>query len=76
MNLEDHLEKLVEVLRQLCNAELKVNTEKSRFCALETEYLGYALTRDSIKSQSNKVQTILAINRLGGMGLYIDPLFS
>ena len=31
------------------------------FCALEIEYLGYVLTRDGIKSQSNKVQAILAI---------------
>ncbi len=49
------------VLRQLCNAGLKVNTAKSTFCALEIEYLGYVLTRDSIKPQSNKVQAILAI---------------
>jgi hypothetical protein len=31
------------------------------FCALEIEYLGYVLTRVSIKPQSNKVQAILAI---------------
>ncbi len=31
------------------------------FCALEIEYLGYILTRDGIKLQSNKVQAILAI---------------
>ncbi len=31
------------------------------FCALEIEYLGYVLTRDGIKPQSNKVQAILAI---------------
>jgi hypothetical protein len=31
------------------------------FCALEIEYLGYILTKDSIKPQSNKVQAILAI---------------
>jgi hypothetical protein len=30
-------------------------------CALEIEYLGYVLTRDGIKPQSNKVQAILAI---------------
>ena len=60
MSLEDHLEKLEEVLRQLCNAGLKVNTAKSTFCALEIEYLRYVLTRDGIKPQSNKVQTILA----------------
>ncbi len=61
MSLKDHLEKLEEVLRQLCNAGLKVNAVKSTFCALEIEYLGYVLTRDSIKPQINKVQAILAI---------------
>ncbi len=39
----------------------KVNAEKSTFCALEIEYLGYILTRDGIKPQSNKVQAILAV---------------
>ncbi len=48
LSLEDHLEKLEEVLRQLCDAGLKVNAAKSTFCALEIEYLGYVLTRDSI----------------------------
>ncbi len=41
--------------------ELKVNAEKSTFCTLEKEYLGYILTRDGIKPQSNKVQAILTI---------------
>jgi hypothetical protein len=54
-SLEDHLEKLEEVLRRLCNAGLKVNAENSRFCTLEIEHLGYILTRDGIKPQSNKV---------------------
>ncbi len=31
------------------------------FCTLEIEYLGYILSRDGIKPQSNKVQAILAI---------------
>ncbi len=43
---------------------LKVNAEKSTFCALEIEYLGYILTRDCIKPQSNKVQAILGIQLL------------
>ncbi len=59
--MEDHLEKLEVVLRQLCNAGLKVNAAKLTLCALEIEYLGYVLTRDSINPQSNKVQAILAI---------------
>jgi hypothetical protein len=61
LSLEDHLEKLEEILRQICDAGIKVNAEKSTFCALEIEYLGYVLTRDGIKPQSNKVQAILAI---------------
>jgi hypothetical protein len=60
-SLEDNLEKLEEVLRRLCDAGLKVNAENSTFCALEIEYLGYILTREGIKFQSNKVQAIFAI---------------
>ncbi len=61
LSLEDHLENLEVILWQLCDAGLKVNATKSTFCALEIEYLGYVLTRDGIKPQSDKVQTILAI---------------
>jgi hypothetical protein len=61
LSLEDHLDKLEVVLGQLCKAGLKVNAAKSTFCALEIEHLGYVLTRDGIKPQSNKVQAILAI---------------
>ena len=45
-SLEDHLEKLREVLRRLREAGLKVNAAKSFFCTHEIEYLGYILTRD------------------------------
>jgi hypothetical protein len=61
LSLEDHLEKLEEVLRRLCNVGLKFNTAKLTFCTLEIEYLGYVLTRDSIKPQSNEVQAIFTI---------------
>jgi hypothetical protein len=54
-SLEDHLEKQEEVLRRLHNAGLKVNPAKLTFCALEIEYLGYILTKEGIKPQSNKV---------------------
>jgi hypothetical protein len=60
-SLEDHQEKLGEVIRRLRDAGLKVNADKTTFCALEIEYLGYALTKDGIKPQNNKVQAILAI---------------
>ena len=40
---------------------MKINAPKSKFCAEETEYLGYILTRTGIKPQPKKVQAILAI---------------
>ncbi len=60
-SLEDHLEMLSMVLTRLQDARLKINVDKLNFCTLETEYLGYILTRDGIKPQSNKVQAILAL---------------
>ena len=54
-SLEDHLEKLREVLRRLRDAGLKVNAAKSFFCTHETEYLGYILARGGIKPQQKKV---------------------
>ena len=60
-SFDDHLDKLEEVLKRLRDAGLKVNADKSTFCALEIEYLGYVLSKDGIKPQSNKVQAILAI---------------
>ena len=62
-SLENHLEKLKEVLSRLQNDGLKIYADKSKFCALQTEYLGYIITRDGIKPQDNKVQAILAINQ-------------
>ena len=54
-NLDDHLAKLRRVLIRLRNAGLKVNAFKSFFCAVETEYLEYILSRDGIKPQPKKV---------------------
>jgi hypothetical protein len=61
-SLDDHLDKLKQVFIQLCNAGLKVNATKSIFCAQETEYLGYILTRGGIKPQPKQVQAILVLN--------------
>ncbi len=44
------------------DAGLKSNAAKSFFCAQETEYLGYILTRRGIKPQHKKVQAILALD--------------
>jgi hypothetical protein len=61
--LEDHLDKLREVLRRLQEAGLKVNAVKSQFCNHEIEYLGFILSIEGIKPQSKKVQAILTLNQ-------------
>ncbi len=61
-SLDDHLSKIKQALVQLCDAGLNINATKSVFCAQETEYPGYILTRGGIKPQPKKVQTILVIN--------------
>ena len=61
-SLDDHLDHLRLVFTRLREVGLKVNTPKSKFCAEETEYLGYILTRTGIKPQPKKVQAILAIS--------------
>ena len=53
-SLDDHIEKLREVLTRLREVGRKVNARKSKFCAKETEYLGYVLTTDGIKPQQQK----------------------
>ncbi len=60
--LEDHLDKLREVLRRLREAGLKVDAAKPFFCTHKIEYLGYILTKLGIKPQPKKVQAILALN--------------
>eukprot|EP00804_Cyclotella_cryptica_P004503 CCRYP_017642-RA/>CCRYP_017642-RA protein AED:0.32 eAED:0.32 QI:0/-1/0/1/-1/0/1/0/117 len=61
-NPEDHLDKLRMVLTRLREVGLRINARKSSFCAIETEHLGYTLTRTGIKPQQKKVQAILAIS--------------
>ena len=58
----DHLKKLRPVLIKLQEAGLKVNAAKSKFCALETEYLGYSLSREGIAPKTKKIDAILALN--------------
>ena len=58
---QDHLDKLETVLNKLSETGLKVNTNKSFFARSELEYLGFWLTRESIKPLSKKVETMLNI---------------
>ena len=60
-SLDDHLSKLRQVFIRLRRAWLKVNAAKCSFCATETEYLGYVLTREGIKPQPKMVEAILML---------------
>ena len=46
---------------QAVECELESQCSKFCFCTMETEYLGYILSRDGIKPQPKKVQAILAL---------------
>ena len=60
-SLDNRLNHLRLVLTRLREVGLKINAPTSKFCAEETEYLGYILTRTGIKPQPKKVQAILVI---------------
>ena len=59
VSLDDHLQKLRQVLTRLRDVGLKVNDRKWKFCATETEYLGYVLTTDGIKPQQKRYRQSL-----------------
>jgi hypothetical protein len=59
-SLDDHLDHLRLILIRFQEERLKINVPKLKFCAEDTEYLGYILTRTGIKPQPKKVQVILA----------------
>ncbi len=56
--LEDHLDKLDEVLKRIKTAGLKVNAKKSFFARGGLEYLGYWITREGIQPIAKKVDAI------------------
>jgi RNase H-like domain found in reverse transcriptase/Integrase zinc binding domain/Reverse transcriptase (RNA-dependent DNA polymerase) len=60
-SFQDHMQLLKTVLDTLRRSNLQVHADKSSFCALEADYLGFVLTRDGIKPQPKKVQAILNI---------------
>jgi len=60
--LKYHLEKQRLVLKKLQSAELKINSAKSTFYSLETECLGYVLTRQGISPETKKIDSIFALS--------------
>jgi hypothetical protein len=60
-SFDDHLQQLINVFKWLHHNKLQVNAKKLTFCALETKYFGFILTRQGIKPQQQKVNAILQI---------------
>ena len=55
----DHLSKVKTVLQRLSRAGLKVHRKKSIFGNSSVEYLGYVITREGLRPQQKRIQTIL-----------------
>jgi hypothetical protein len=56
--IDDHLEKNEVVFKLVFNKGLRVNAEKSTFCAEEIEYLGYWISKSGIQPIPKKVEAI------------------
>jgi hypothetical protein len=55
------LNQLDEILQWFKENNLKVNGDKSSFCAIEAEFLGFVLTQQGVKPQVKKVKAIVKI---------------
>ena len=51
---ENHLLKIDEVLEKLMKAGLKVNLKTSFLACVETDYLGYRITREGLKPKQKE----------------------
>jgi len=60
-SFEDHLLTLQEVFTRIRKANLQVNVAKSKFAAIEKEYLGFNISRQGVKPQEKKIKAILNI---------------
>jgi hypothetical protein len=56
--LDDHLDKMEVVFKLLSDKGLRVNAEKSTFCAEKIEYLGYWIRKSGIQPIPKKVEAI------------------
>jgi hypothetical protein len=60
-SFEDHLEKLHLVFSVLSCNGLQINPHKSKFCAWESEYLGFIISREGIRPLPEKVKAIVEL---------------
>lgn len=58
-NFQEHLCHLKKVFERLYKAQLRINTEKSKFCKSELQYLGHVIGNGGIKTDPEKTRAIL-----------------
>ena len=63
-SFEEHLAKVEEVMKRLQLAGLKCKINKCKFAVPKVEYLGYIITRESIKSDPKKLKKLSILNTL------------
>lgn len=56
---DEHLEIINDVVTRLNNAGFTISMEKSKFCRDRINFLGYIITESGVKSDSEKIQTII-----------------
>lgn len=59
--LEDHLSHIQQVFDRLKKHKLKLKLKKCQFLRKETNYLGFKITTDGIKPETEKVETIRSL---------------
>jgi len=57
--IEQHYKDLIVIINILLNANMKISIEKSKFFKLETTFLCYVVSHDVIKTDAEKISTIL-----------------
>lgn len=56
---EQHFDDLKEIIEILFNANMKISLEKSKFFRKETEFLGYMVSHNIIKTDPQKIKAIV-----------------
>jgi len=57
--IEQHYKDLIVIINILLNANMKISIEKSKFFKLETTFLGYVVPHNVIKTDPEKISTVL-----------------
>jgi len=57
--IEQHYKDLVVIINILLNANIKISIEKAKFFKLEATFLGYVVSHNVIKTDPEKISTIL-----------------